>query len=199
MPVDQLRLPKTTWALPRTDGAATCTAGISRAIAAASSSVIVCCELVPRRTPAALTEPESTMIRLEPRLWICSATRAWAPAPTATIVMTAPTPMMMPSIVSALRSLFTRSARSAMRTACSAFMVLAGGPDMAPRPPTLGRAPAQPWRASGLAPHVSCRHLFVDGQRGQRGGGVLRRGPQVVAQQPAVAEHEVTTGVGGDV
>src|SRR3989454_9671819 len=26
-----------------------------------------------------------------------------------------------------------------------------GGPDMAPRPPTLGRAPAKPWRASGLA------------------------------------------------
>ncbi len=43
-PVDQLRLPNTTWALPRTDGAATWMAGISRAMAAASSSVIVSCE-----------------------------------------------------------------------------------------------------------------------------------------------------------
>src|SRR2546428_10034300 len=29
---------------------------------------------------------------------------------------------------------------------------LPGGPDMAPRPPALGRAPAQPWRASGTRP-----------------------------------------------
>jgi hypothetical protein len=33
--------------------------------------------------------------------------------------MTAATPMMMPSMVSELRSLFTRSERSAMRTACT--------------------------------------------------------------------------------
>src|SRR5215510_2591195 len=32
---------------------------------------------------------------------------------------------------------------------------LAGGPDMAPRPPSLGRAPAAPGRASGLPPDVS--------------------------------------------
>jgi len=51
------------------------------------------------------------MIRFDPRLWICSATRAWAPAPMPTIAMTAATPMMMPSIVRALRSLFTRRAR----------------------------------------------------------------------------------------
>ena len=40
-------------------------------------------------------------MRLEPRLLIWSSTRACAPAPTATIAITAPTPMMMPSIVSA--------------------------------------------------------------------------------------------------
>jgi hypothetical protein len=58
---------------------------------------------------------EITMRRFEPRLWICSATRAWAPAPTATMAMIEPTPMMMPSIVSALRSLLTRRARAAVR------------------------------------------------------------------------------------
>src|SRR5690242_19039840 len=198
MAVDQLRLPKTTWALPRTVGAATWTAGISRAMAVASSSVIVCCELVPRRTPDALTEPDSTMIRLEPRLWICSATRAWAPAPTATIVMTAPTPMMIPSIVSALRSLFTRSARSAMRTACSAF-ILAGRPDIAPRAPALGRALAEPGRAWGWLDRVSRRHLLVHRQRRQRGGGIPGLGTPLVVEQPAVPEDEVAAGVGGDV
>src|SRR5512144_1716056 len=30
-----------------------------------------------------------------------------------------------------------------------------GGPDMAPGPPTLGRAPAEPWRASGFPHDVS--------------------------------------------
>src|SRR5438445_1205646 len=32
------------------------------------------------------------------------------------------------------------------------LIFLPGGPDMAPRPPSLGRAPAQPWRAS-VSPH----------------------------------------------
>ena len=67
------------------------------------------------------------MIRFEPRLWICSATRACAPAPTPTIAITAPTPMMMPSIVSALRSLLTRSARIAIRTLCQAFTLAISG------------------------------------------------------------------------
>src|SRR5262245_12190361 len=61
---------------------------------------------------------------LEPRLWICSATRAWAPAPTATMVMTAPTPMTMPSMVRALRSLLTRSALTAMRVLAQSVMGL---------------------------------------------------------------------------
>ena len=65
--------------------------------------------------PPAVVLPESTMMRFEPRLWICSATRACAPDPTPTIAITAPTPMMMPSIVKKARSLFLASARSAMR------------------------------------------------------------------------------------
>src|ERR1700752_1476262 len=33
---------------------------------------------------------------------------------------------------------------------------------MAPRPPTLGRTPAQPWRASGSTPDVSLRLRVAD-------------------------------------
>src|SRR3989442_4038503 len=36
-----------------------------------------------------------------------------------------------------------------------ALIPLPGGPEMAPRPPALGRAPAKPWRASGLRQDVS--------------------------------------------
>ena len=38
------------------------------------------------------------------------------------MVMTAPTPMTMPSMVSALRSLFTRSARTAIRALAHALV-----------------------------------------------------------------------------
>src|SRR5687767_15553991 len=34
-------------------------------------------------------------------------------------------------------------------------VISTGGPEMAPRPPALGRAPASPWRASGLLSLVS--------------------------------------------
>ncbi len=95
---------------------------ISRWMAQASSSVIVSWLPEPIRTPPETAEPERTMIMLEPRLWICSATRACAPEPTATMVMTAPTPMTIPSMVRALRSRFTRSARTAMRALDKTFM-----------------------------------------------------------------------------
>src|SRR5713101_7672578 len=61
-------------------GAATWTEGTSRAVAVASSSVIVSWLPEPRRTPPAVTLPDNTIIRFEPRLWICSATRACARA-----------------------------------------------------------------------------------------------------------------------
>ena len=60
--------------------------------------------------------PGRTMIRLLPMLWICCCIRAVAPAPTPTIAITAATPMMMPSMVSAERALFTLRARSAILT-----------------------------------------------------------------------------------
>src|SRR5262245_5802409 len=48
-----------------------------------------------------------------------ASTALRAPAPSATIVITAPTPMMMPSIVSSERSLFARTAWNATRTISS--------------------------------------------------------------------------------
>src|SRR5437879_4297165 len=51
--------------------------------------------------------------RLVPRDWIWSATAFWAPVPSATMVITAATPITMPSIVRAERSLLARIAPSA--------------------------------------------------------------------------------------
>jgi hypothetical protein len=55
------------------------------------------------------------LIVLVPADFTCSSIVAWAPRPSATIVMTAPTPMIMPSIVSTVRILFRLSALSAIR------------------------------------------------------------------------------------
>ncbi len=83
------------WAFPWTEGAATSTLGTSRWIAQASSSVMDTLLPVPRRTPPEVTVPARTIIRFEPRLWISSATRAWAPAPTPTMVMTPPLEVLL--------------------------------------------------------------------------------------------------------
>src|SRR5439155_9690093 len=49
-----------------------------------------------------------------------------------------------------IASASSRNTRSAMRRRSGVLMLLlSGGPEMAPRPPALGRAPAPPWRASG--------------------------------------------------
>ncbi len=71
----------------------------------------------PSRTPPVVTLPGSTIMMFEPRLLIWSSTSARAPAPIATIAITAATPMKMPSMVSALRSGLARSACSADRKA----------------------------------------------------------------------------------
>src|SRR6516162_3565554 len=55
------------------------------------------------------------MITLVPVDWICASIDVCAPVPSATMVMTAATPMIMPSIVSAVRSLLRPSAFSATR------------------------------------------------------------------------------------
>ena len=56
-----------------------------------------------------------TMIMLVPADWICASIDVCAPVPSATIVMTAATPMIMPSIVSAVRILLRFSALTAIR------------------------------------------------------------------------------------
>ena len=61
---------------------------------------------VPVRTPFTLRFPASIQIMFSPRFWICSPIWADAPWPTATLQIKAPTPMLMPSIVKALRSVF---------------------------------------------------------------------------------------------
>src|SRR5438445_10816250 len=54
----------------------------------------------------------------------------------------------MPSIASSESS--TRGSSSTRSTVAGSPIILAGGLEMAPRPPALGRAPAKPWRASRL-------------------------------------------------
>ena len=60
----------------------------------------------PWLTPPCVDAPGVITIMLVPRLLICSRIRVRAPYPTATITITAATPMMMPSMVSAARILF---------------------------------------------------------------------------------------------
>src|SRR6202049_2945722 len=74
--------------------------------------------LVPRepvRTPLTARPPASTQTMLSPRLLICCWICSEAPSPTATLAITAPTPIMMPSMVRMLRILLRASARMANR------------------------------------------------------------------------------------
>ena len=109
--MDQFWLPATIWAPVRTSGLTPLTPGD----VAAHGLVIVlgqragAAEALPNA--ARLTLPEITRMTFCPGCAICASTWALAPLPIATIAMTAPTPMMMPSIVSTVRSLFRRSAR----------------------------------------------------------------------------------------
>src|SRR3954451_1382296 len=68
------------------------------------------------RTPPKRVWPAKTVKTLAPSAAIRSCTAFWAPVPSATMVITAPTPMMMPSMVSSDRSLLARIARKATTT-----------------------------------------------------------------------------------
>ena len=70
---------------------------------------------MPWLMPPRLKLPARIMIRLVPPDWICSSICCRAPVPSATIVMTAATPMMIPSIVRAVRILFRPRALIATR------------------------------------------------------------------------------------
>ncbi len=73
-------------------------------MAIASSTVRFCC--VPVKTPPVPRRPGRTTSRLVPSASNCAVTCACAPAPSAIIAITAPTPMMMPSIARSERILF---------------------------------------------------------------------------------------------
>ena len=112
------------------------------------------------RTPPEVVVPDRISSRLDPSERICSSTRCCAPAPTAIITITAATPMMMPSMVSRLRSLFTASARIATRS----------------RPRTFNRSP--------------CRYSRGHRVRAQHGERVVGIVVGVVLDQVPVAEAQ---------
>ena len=127
----------------RTSGLTLMTPGTSRAIASASSTVIVPAPPQPLRTPPLDQFPANTRTTFCPRLAICASTCDFAPLPIPTMAMTAPTPMMMPSAVSVERILLRRSARRAMRSVAAILMrkvsppvAPAGGGAVPLRPPT---------------------------------------------------------------
>ena len=128
-------------------------------------------------------------MRFDPRLLIWSSTRACAPPPTATIVITAPTPMMMPSMVSIERSLLTRSAVSATLSVAKKFM---GAPARCARSRREGRA------FLGAARRKAGRRLGSGLLRRHERRGVARH-VRRIADEPAVAERQQTRGERGDV
>ncbi len=73
------------------------------------------CEPKPPRAPPAFVDPDMTMSKLVPMAAKVSSTWLLAPSPMATMAMTAPTPMMMPSAVRKLRNLLRSKARPANR------------------------------------------------------------------------------------
>src|SRR5512138_6918 len=64
--------------------------------------------------PPRVTVPDPTNKMFEPIAAIWSCACCWAPCPTLTIAITAPTPMMIPNIVRADRSLLRAKARIAI-------------------------------------------------------------------------------------
>ncbi len=77
----------------------------------------------PPRTPPVFCAPALTNRRFVPMPSICACTEACAPCPMLTIAITAATPMMMPSMVSAARILLRASARKAIRMMLDVFMI----------------------------------------------------------------------------
>src|SRR2546425_10670997 len=65
------------------------------------------------------------------------------------------------------------------------LIFLPGGSDMAPRPPSLGRAPAQPSRASVSPHHVSCQNPVCDFSARSRSSRVGGAGILSVLAPPA--------------
>src|SRR5215472_707898 len=119
--VVQLASSLTTDWLDRSVGAAVLLLGTSDRMAARSSFVRVGIEPKPPRTPPEDDDPGRTMRRLVPMAAKACSTCDLAPAPMAIMAMTAPTPMMMPSVVKKERILLRKMARMATRIVWRGF------------------------------------------------------------------------------
>ena len=115
---------KITWVLPVATGAETRMAG-NFAIASASFSVTLGDVPTPERNPPADVEPDKTINKLLPMEVTARLTPCLAPSPTASINTTADTPMIMPNMVSAVRSRFAPNARHASPSVATGFIALA--------------------------------------------------------------------------
>src|ERR1041384_4796058 len=122
MPVRQFPSPPTTCAKVATTGDTPVSSVLSLLSAAASSSVRRVEVPAPWLTAPVVVAPGVITIRLVPRLLIRCWIWALAPWPIATITITAPTPMMMPSIVSRVRSVYLRMLCQAIPMSRTAFM-----------------------------------------------------------------------------
>ena len=83
-------------------------------MACASSTVSVGALPQPPRMPPLVKLPEKTVITFSPRLATWALDLFGRAGVRLTAPMTAPTPMMMPSMVSSVRILFRRNARTAI-------------------------------------------------------------------------------------
>ena len=92
-------------------------------IAAASASVKEILELAPPRTPPATLVPLRTKSTFSPSPCIVSSMLSCAPLPTPTMAITALTPIMIPSVVNAVRSLLARSELTALSRLSLSFMM----------------------------------------------------------------------------
>ena len=110
----QLLLPKTTCAVPLTSGAVRKIAKPSPAIAVESASVRFAPLPAAPLAHVVLGGAGMTIIKFEPKLSINSCICLEAPFPIATIIITAPTPIIIPSIVRIERVRLLRSERIAV-------------------------------------------------------------------------------------
>src|SRR5712691_958778 len=104
------------WALPETTGLTPLKPAIFWLIASASLALSVVALPAPERAPPLELLPDMIVRRLVPSPDNWLLTDALAPSPSATMAMTAATPMMMPSVVRMLRPLLARNAARAEGT-----------------------------------------------------------------------------------
>src|SRR5690625_1101052 len=113
--VCQLKCLLMAWPEPRKTGEIFVASGICSAIASISSQVSDGSEPAPPRVPPRMDDPELMMSRLLPiEVKVCS-TRLRAPSPMASMLITAATPMITPSVVKKERTLLRVRAVSATR------------------------------------------------------------------------------------